>query len=112
MERIEKPLITVVGATSKQGRSVVNSLMQSQRFRVRTLTRRKDSKVDTFDYNSGIVTFVPKIRLRLSYPNNPNPSSCIIIKICLISDGMYSKHIQKSSRLIRGLFYSDRKSVV
>ena len=43
MERIEKPLITVVGATSKQGRSVVNSLMQSQRFRVRALTRRKDS---------------------------------------------------------------------
>ena len=43
MERIEKPLITVVGATSKQGRSVVNSLMQSRRFRVRALTRRKDS---------------------------------------------------------------------
>ena len=33
MDRIEKPLITVVGATSKQGRSVVNSLMQSRRFR-------------------------------------------------------------------------------
>ena len=43
MDRIEKPLITVVSATSKQGRSVVNSLMQSQRFRVRALTRRKDS---------------------------------------------------------------------
>ena len=43
MNRIEKPLITVVGATSKQGRSVVNSLTQSRRFRVRALTRRKNS---------------------------------------------------------------------
>ncbi|WP_300752821.1 NmrA/HSCARG family protein [Janthinobacterium sp.] len=38
-----KPLITVVGATSKQGRSVVRSLLASQRYRVRALTRRTDS---------------------------------------------------------------------
>ncbi|SUW64007.1 NmrA-like family [Buttiauxella agrestis] len=38
-----KPLITVVGALSKQGRSVVRSLLQSQRYRVRGLTRRVDS---------------------------------------------------------------------
>lgn len=34
-----KPLITVVGALSKQGRSVVRSLLESQRYRVRGLTR-------------------------------------------------------------------------
>ena len=38
-----KPLITVVGATSKQGRSVAHSLLQSGRYRVRALTRRLDS---------------------------------------------------------------------
>jgi uncharacterized protein YbjT (DUF2867 family) len=38
-----KPLITVVGALSKQGRSVVASLLQSQRYRVRAFTRRPDS---------------------------------------------------------------------
>jgi len=38
-----KPLITVVGATSKQGRSVVRTLLESQRYRVRALTRRTDS---------------------------------------------------------------------
>lgn len=38
-----KPLITVVGALSKQGRSVVRSLLESQRYRVRGLTRRIDS---------------------------------------------------------------------
>jgi uncharacterized protein YbjT (DUF2867 family) len=37
------PLISVVGATSKQGRSVVHSLLQSGRYRVRALTRRTDS---------------------------------------------------------------------
>src|SRR5471030_3291686 len=38
-----QPLITVVGALSKQGRSVVRSLLESQRYRVRALTRRIDS---------------------------------------------------------------------
>ncbi|AHG19018.1 NmrA family protein [Chania multitudinisentens RB-25] len=38
-----KPLITVVGALSKQGRSVVRTLLESQRYRVRALTRRIDS---------------------------------------------------------------------
>jgi uncharacterized protein YbjT (DUF2867 family) len=37
------PLITVVGATSKQGRSVVQSLLGSGRYRVRGLTRRTDT---------------------------------------------------------------------
>jgi uncharacterized protein YbjT (DUF2867 family) len=39
----QKPLIAIVGATSKQGRSVVMSLLQSQRFRVRALTRDDES---------------------------------------------------------------------
>ena len=39
----DKPLIAIVGATSKQGRSVATTLLQSQRFRVRALTRSKDS---------------------------------------------------------------------
>jgi uncharacterized protein YbjT (DUF2867 family) len=43
MSTIEKPLIAIVGATSKQGRSVATTLLQSQRFRVRALTRKKDS---------------------------------------------------------------------
>ncbi|KFC74740.1 NmrA family protein [Bosea sp. LC85] len=43
MPTIEKPLIAIVGATSKQGRSVVTALLQSQRFRVRALTRKKDT---------------------------------------------------------------------
>ena len=38
-----KPLITVVGALSKQGRSVARSLLQTGRYRVRVLTRRTDS---------------------------------------------------------------------
>ena len=38
-----KPLVTVVGATSKQGRSVTHTLLQSGRYRVRALTRRLDS---------------------------------------------------------------------
>jgi uncharacterized protein YbjT (DUF2867 family) len=38
-----KPLITVVGALSKQGRSAAHSLLQSGRYRVRALTRRVDS---------------------------------------------------------------------
>lgn len=43
MSRDNKPLIAVVGALSKQGRSVANSLLQSQRYRVRALTRNKQS---------------------------------------------------------------------
>jgi hypothetical protein len=39
----DKPLITVVGALSKQGRSVAQSLLQSGRYRVRALTRRVDA---------------------------------------------------------------------
>lgn len=38
-----KPLITVVGALSKQGRSIVHSLLESQRYRVRGLTSRVES---------------------------------------------------------------------
>lgn len=38
-----KPLIAVYGATSKQGRSVAAALLQSDRFRVRVLTRNRDS---------------------------------------------------------------------
>jgi uncharacterized protein YbjT (DUF2867 family) len=38
-----KPLITIVGALSKQGRSATHTLLQSGRYRVRALTRRVDS---------------------------------------------------------------------
>jgi uncharacterized protein YbjT (DUF2867 family) len=38
-----KPLITVVGALSKQGRSVAQTLLESGRYRVRALTRRVDA---------------------------------------------------------------------
>lgn len=38
-----KPLITVAGASSKQGRSVANTLLASGRYRVRALSRRTDS---------------------------------------------------------------------
>jgi len=37
-------LITVVGATSKQGCSVAHALLDSGRYRVRALTRRRDSE--------------------------------------------------------------------
>ncbi|MFF0919818.1 NmrA/HSCARG family protein [Rhizobium leguminosarum] len=43
MSAHEKPLIAIVGATSKQGRSVATTLLDSQRFRVRAFTRKKDS---------------------------------------------------------------------
>lgn len=43
MSAKNKPLITVVGALSKQGRSVVRTLLESQRYQVRALTRRVDS---------------------------------------------------------------------
>lgn len=39
----QKPLITVAGASSKQGRSVAAALLASGRYRVRALTRRTDS---------------------------------------------------------------------
>jgi nucleoside-diphosphate-sugar epimerase len=38
-----KPLITVVGALSKQGRSAARTLLESGRYRVRALTRRVDA---------------------------------------------------------------------
>jgi uncharacterized protein YbjT (DUF2867 family) len=38
-----QPRITVVGALSKQGRSVVDTLLQSGRYQVRALTRRVDA---------------------------------------------------------------------
>jgi uncharacterized protein YbjT (DUF2867 family) len=38
-----KPLITIVGVLGKQGQSVVRSLLQSERYRVRGITRRIDS---------------------------------------------------------------------
>src|SRR4051812_19113938 len=43
MSKESKPLITVVGALSKQGRSVANALLQSGKYRVRALTRRLDA---------------------------------------------------------------------
>jgi uncharacterized protein YbjT (DUF2867 family) len=39
MSNPNKPLVTVVGATSKQGRSVAHTLLASGRYRVRALTR-------------------------------------------------------------------------
>jgi hypothetical protein len=43
MSKNSKPLITVVGALSKQGRSAAHTLLQSGRYRVRALTSRVDS---------------------------------------------------------------------
>jgi nucleoside-diphosphate-sugar epimerase len=43
MSQEGKPLITVVGALSKQGRSATQTLLQSGRYRVRALTRRAGS---------------------------------------------------------------------
>jgi uncharacterized protein YbjT (DUF2867 family) len=44
MTDTSKPLITIVGASSKQGRGVAESLLASGRYRVRALTRRLDSQ--------------------------------------------------------------------
>jgi uncharacterized protein YbjT (DUF2867 family) len=44
MADTSKPLITVVGASSKQGRSAAETLLDSGRYRVRALTRRLDSQ--------------------------------------------------------------------
>src|ERR1700719_1254301 len=40
MAQNSKPLITVVGALSKQGRSAAHTLLESGRYRVRALTRQ------------------------------------------------------------------------
>ncbi|MBA8822606.1 NmrA family protein [Ochrobactrum sp. P6BS-III] len=45
MTQLKQPLIAIVGATSKQGRSVATTLLKSKRFRVRALTRNGDSPV-------------------------------------------------------------------
>ena len=43
MQAEQKPLVTVVGALSKQGRSVARTVLESGRYRVRALTRRVDT---------------------------------------------------------------------
>jgi hypothetical protein len=43
MSQNSKPLITIVGALSKQGRSAAHTLLQSGRYRLRALTRRVDA---------------------------------------------------------------------
>jgi hypothetical protein len=43
MSQNSKPLITIVGALSKQGRSGAHTLLQSGRYRVRAVTRRVDA---------------------------------------------------------------------
>ena len=43
MSTEQKPLISVVGATSKQGRSVAITLLKSKQYRVRALTRNRYS---------------------------------------------------------------------
>lgn len=43
MSTEQKPLISVVGATSKQGRSVAMTLLKSKQYRVRALTRNRYS---------------------------------------------------------------------
>jgi uncharacterized protein YbjT (DUF2867 family) len=47
-----KPLIVVVGATGKQGGSVINALINSGKWTIRGLTRQttsKDSQVKLFE---------------------------------------------------------------
>jgi uncharacterized protein YbjT (DUF2867 family) len=48
------PLITVVGASGKQGRSVVDSLARSGRYQVRALTRRLDTALAQQWRNAGV----------------------------------------------------------
>lgn len=43
MSHDHKPLISIVGATSKQGRSVATTLLNSKQYRVRALTRNRNS---------------------------------------------------------------------
>lgn len=43
MSSERKPLVTIVGATSKQGRSVARTLLESGRYRIRALTRNPSS---------------------------------------------------------------------
>jgi uncharacterized protein YbjT (DUF2867 family) len=55
-----KPLITVVGAASKQGRSVAHALLGSGRYRVRAVARRRDSKpVQALTQRGAEVVVVP-----------------------------------------------------
>ncbi len=44
MSTEQKPIISVVGATSKQGRSVATTLLKSNRYRVHALTRNRESE--------------------------------------------------------------------
>lgn len=44
MSQNDKPLITIVGSTSKQGRSTAHTLLESGRYRVRALTRNVQTK--------------------------------------------------------------------
>jgi uncharacterized protein YbjT (DUF2867 family) len=48
------PLITVVGAAGKQGRSVVDSLVRSGRFQVRALARRLDTSLAQHWRDAGV----------------------------------------------------------
>lgn len=43
MSSEDKPIVTIVGSSSKQGRSVAQSLLLSGRYHIRALTRRIDS---------------------------------------------------------------------
>lgn len=43
MTQKDKPLITIVGVSGKQGRSAAHTLLESGRYRVRGITRRVDS---------------------------------------------------------------------
>ena len=43
MRQTDKPLITIVGVLGKQGRSAAHTLLQSEKYRVRGITRRIDS---------------------------------------------------------------------
>jgi uncharacterized protein YbjT (DUF2867 family) len=45
-----KPVITVVGSTSKQGYSVAKSLLETGAYKVRTLTRNADGECATLTH--------------------------------------------------------------